>query len=106
MVALEGTAEGLIALAMPDGRNWLLKHIPQHALRLILPGAFMPEGGKTAGEDIAAGGNIGQRIGTTATRPRALTEVPQEAFQRCRGAGSVESNATLFARLLATAHKF
>src|SRR5215831_6647187 len=76
VIALERLAECLIPLAVPDSLYRLLEDVPQHALLLVFPGAPMSEGRKTTREHIAARGNVGQRVGTPATGPGAIPNIP------------------------------
>src|ERR1700686_4894934 len=95
LIALERPAKLFVSLTVPDGLNWFLEDVPQHAFLPVLPGAFMAERGKTTGEHIAARGNVGQRVGAPAPRPWPLTKIPHEALYGCGGAGRSEGDATL-----------
>ena len=76
MIALESPAKCLIPLTVPDGLYRFLEDVPQHALLLVLSGAPMSERSETTREYIPARGNIGQRVGTPATGPGAITKIP------------------------------
>src|SRR6266566_9573808 len=106
MIALEGTAKCFISLTAPDGLYWFLEDVPQHTFVLILPGAPMPKRSKTTREHIPARGNVGQRVGTMATGPGAITKIPYQALHGCSGTGRAEGDTALLAHLLAPAHEF
>src|SRR5215470_10352804 len=106
MVALEGAAKCLVPLTVPDGFYWFLEDIAYYALLLVLLCAFMSKGGKTTRKHISARSDVGQCVGTPATRPRAITKIAYQAFQGCGCASSSKGDATLLTHLFAMAHQF
>src|SRR5437870_1968967 len=61
MVALEGVAESLIALSLPDGRDRFLEDVAEDTFFPVFSSASMSEGGEAAGENITTRSDIGQR---------------------------------------------
>ena len=106
MIALESPAKCPVSFTVPDGLYWFLEDVPQHALLLVLSSAPMTEGRKTTREDIAAGGNVGQRVGTTAPGPWAIPKISYEAFDGCGGACRIEGDASFLTYLLAAPYHF
>jgi len=53
-VAFEGAPEGLVAFSVPDALDRLLEDVAEDALLSIFAGTSVAEGGKAAGEDVAA----------------------------------------------------
>lgn len=80
MVALEGTAKGLVALTTPDGLDGFLEDVAQYTLLLVLSGALMAKGGKTARQHVAARSDVSERVGTPTTRPGALAKISNQAL--------------------------
>src|SRR5258706_12735598 len=66
----------------------------------------MSKGGKTTRKHIPTRGDVGQCVGTPATRPRAIAKIAYQAFQGCSCASSSKVDATLLTHLFATAHQF
>src|SRR5690348_832901 len=105
MVALEGAAEGFVALAVPDGRDRFLEDVAQDALFFVFAGAAMAERGKTAGEDVAARCDVGQRVGAAASRPGPLAKVADQALHRGRRSCGGEGDAEFFTYLGAACYQ-
>src|SRR6266487_1600718 len=106
MIALESAAEGLVAFALPDFCDWLLEYIAQHALFLVLFCTFVSKRREAAGEHVAAGSDIGQRVRAPATRPGPFPKIAYQALHRSCGASRAKSNTALPACLFATAYEF
>src|SRR5438067_4796944 len=104
MVALEGVAESLVALSLPDGRDRFLEDVAEHTLFPIFSSTPMSEGGEAAGENITTRSDIGQRIRTSASRPRACAEIADQALHGSRGPRGAKGDPTLLAHALTLLH--
>src|SRR6266566_5006992 len=66
----------------------------------------MSKGSKATREHIPASSDVGQRIGTSATRPWPITKIPYQALQGRGGACRTEGDTSFLAHLLAPAYEF
>ena len=106
MIALECLAKCLIAFTMPDGLDWFLEDVAQHALLFIFFGTSMSKRSETARKYVTTRSNVGQRVGTAAPGPGAIPKIAHEAFDGCGGACRVESDAPFLTHLFAASDHF
>src|SRR5579883_28041 len=104
-VAFKGAAEGTVAFAIPDLLNRFLEDVAQHALLSVLAGAAVAKRGKTAGEHISTGCNVGQIIRAPAAGPGPGAEIARDALEGRSGSGGSKPNAILLACLLGLANQ-
>ena len=83
VIAFKGSSKCSVRLSLPDVGHRLLEDISEYPLFFVFSSALVPKGSEAAGEDVAAGCDIGQRVRTLAARPGALTEVAYQALYWC-----------------------
>src|SRR5437868_4850828 len=106
MIALECLAKCLIAFTMPDGLDWFLEDVAQHALLFIFFGTSMSKRSETARKYVTTRSNIGQSVGTAAPGPGAIPKIAYEALNRRGGACRVESDTAFLTHLFAAPDHF
>src|SRR5437660_7645564 len=101
MIALKSSTKRLVAVALPDLRDWFLKNVAQYPLLFVFASAPMSKRCEAAGEHVATRSNVRKRIGTLAARPRALTKVANQTLNRRGCTRGGEFDAALSAGLFA-----